>query len=200
MSHVGIFDRLCEASPTFRVWSMPTKRTMMQRGGAPGQGLHPGAGVAHTVPPLHTLPAPQAQAGQKFEFWRISSLSRIADFSIHFQSLVSWLFPKICLGWSTFGIVKDKDTIIPDYNFVHKGHIKTKRFLLEQLFWKVPLTSSRTPFWQTLFCPSIVFFSIRRIFRYPIVVSFIFYRTINHYKKKTIIPSQNCLENSNFRV
>ncbi len=87
-----------------------------QRGGAPGQGLHSGAGVAHTVPPLHPLPAPQAQAGQKLQVggflhfgelrifqlvpsppgsgrtkstnWRISSLRRIADFSTHFQSLV----------------------------------------------------------------------------------------------------------------
>jgi hypothetical protein len=47
---------------------------------------------------FNSFPAPQAQAGQKFEFWRISSLWRIADFSTHFQSLVYWAVPKDLLG------------------------------------------------------------------------------------------------------
>ncbi len=129
------FAKTMDISVTSLVWSGAKKCGVLQGGGAPGQGLHPGAGVAHTVPSLHPLPAPQAQAGQKFEFWRISSLSRIADFQLIFRVWFIGPFPKICLRWSTFGTVKVCSLRVPVYNIVHLDHMKTKLFLFEQLFW-----------------------------------------------------------------
>jgi hypothetical protein len=37
-------------------------------------------------------------------------------------------FPKICLGWSTFGTVQVCSLEIPDYNFLHTGHITFLNF------------------------------------------------------------------------
>ncbi len=103
-----------------------------------------------------TRSRPPGSGRTKILIWRIFSLWRIADFSTHFQSLVNLPYPKICLGWSTFGLVKICSLRVPVYNIVYLDSIKTKLFLFEQLFWKVPVTSSRTPFWQRIFCPSII--------------------------------------------
>jgi hypothetical protein len=50
--------------------SIPWKiKFIFQGGGDPGVGLHAGAGVAHPVPPLPTLPPTKSQAGGGTQWW-----------------------------------------------------------------------------------------------------------------------------------
>ncbi len=166
------FAKSMDIFVTSLVWSGAKKSGVLQRGGAPGQRLHPGAGVAHTVPPLHPLPAPPAQAGQKFEFWRIfplwriadfqlvpsppqaqagqklefwgiSSLWRIADFSTHSRRLVNLPYPNI-FGMVNLCHIKSMFLKIPVYNLL--GHIKTKFFFSKSSFGKYLLRAPGQPF------------------------------------------------------
>jgi hypothetical protein len=98
---------------------------------------------------FNSFPAPQAQAGQKVQIGGFLHFGELRIFQLIFKV---WFIPKDLLTMVNLWHSKSmffKDTSL---QFVHKGHIKTKLFLFEQLFWKVPvLRALGHPFGRVFF-------------------------------------------------